>query len=123
MLRHVEVAIKELGIASSLLPMEDTSEHHLTKAIDALEHRLHVLTHENASAIALDLQDIQKRLAELEMMQGFKQFSQEEIEHIVAENWSPELVKKIYTSTNERTKVSLEQVSGDIKRLQQRWPR
>jgi uncharacterized protein (UPF0264 family) len=120
-LRHVEVAIKELDIASSLLPMEDTSAHRLTKVIDVFEERLHVLTHENASAVALDLEDVKKQLSELEVMGGFEQFSREEIEQIVKENWSVGLVKKIHASINQKTQMSLEQVSSDIKLLQQHW--
>jgi hypothetical protein len=117
-LEHVNVAIQELDTASALLPMEDTSGERLSKAIDALEERLHVLTHENASAIALDVQDVQKQLAELEIMTKFEQFSQEEIEMIMKADWSLGLVKKIYTSANARNKVSLEQVSSDIKKVQ-----
>jgi hypothetical protein len=122
-LEHVKIAIKELGIASALLPMEDTSGERLSKVIDALEERLHVLTHENASAMALDLQDVQKKLAELETMMEFEQFSQEEIEIIMREDWSLGLVKKIHASVNARKKVSLETSSSDIKKLQERLPR
>jgi hypothetical protein len=118
-LEHVKVTIQELSIASALLPMEDTSGERLSKAIDALEERLHVLTHENANAIALDVQDVQKKLAELEIMTKFEQFSQDEIEMVMKEKWSLGLVKKIHASVNERTKMSLEQVSSDIKKLRE----
>jgi hypothetical protein len=119
-LRRVGNAVKELDTASSLLPMEDTSGERLSKTVDALEERLHVLTHENATAIALDLQDIQKQLTKLDIRLEFSTFSEDEFEMIEGEEWSLGLVKKIHASVNERNKVSLEQVSGDIKKLQER---
>jgi hypothetical protein len=119
-LEHVQVALKELGTASALLPMNDTSGERLSKAVDALEERFHVLTHENASAIALDLEDIQKKLTKLEIMTEFEQFSLEELEMMMKEDWSLELVKKIHASVNARNEMSLETCSSDIKKLRKR---
>jgi hypothetical protein len=89
-LKQVERALEELGNAERMFGDVEGKyrTHPLAKRFLRLEERLHVLTHENASAMALELQDIQKELAKLEVRLEFPQFSEIDLEMIEREPWS-----------------------------------
>ncbi|MGL4611306.1 MAG: hypothetical protein ACRCYY_16795 [Trueperaceae bacterium] len=95
-LKQVEIALTELGKAEGMFGnVEDMFQQHpFLDRFLKLEERVHILTHENASAIAFELEDVRHQLKRLETMLEFPEFSEAEFERIESELWSLALFKR-----------------------------
>lgn len=119
-LELVRAAIKLLNQANAIHTAWITLEFADSDCVRAreLDDLLQSMTHETASVLGFSLEHVRRLQHEIQVRNQFAMFSDSEFSSIVQEGWSLSLVMKLRA---DRAEITLEALSGLVKRLLTDW--